>query len=57
VNTLAHLIAKFLTGAWFVGAALMAITIPACAYKIFSALWEVDSLEKEQALYDKPGNS
>ena len=57
MNTLAHLSAKFLTGAWFIGAVLMAITIPACAYKIFAALWEDDSPEEEQALYDKPANS
>jgi uncharacterized membrane protein len=57
MNALAHGVANLLTGAWFVGAALMVLTIPACAYKIFAALWEADSPQEEQALYDKPGNS
>jgi hypothetical protein len=35
----------------------MVLTIPACALKIFSALWEADSPEEEQAVYDKPAKS
>jgi hypothetical protein len=54
VNALVHEAAKLLTTAWFLGAVLMAVTIPACAYKIFSALWEPDTPEKEQAVYDRP---
>ena len=45
-----------LTFSWFAGAALMLLTIPACVYKIFSALWEdSDSAEEEQGVYDTPG--
>jgi hypothetical protein len=52
-----HLFARLLTFAWFAGAALMLLTIPACIYKIFSALWEHDDSEEEQKLYDAPGKS
>lgn len=53
----AHLASRLLTLAWFAGAALMLLTIPACVYKIFSALWERDDSEEEQTLYDIPGKS
>jgi len=53
-NILTHYFAKALTLAWFLGALLMIVTIPACVYKIFSALWEDDSEREEQAIYDKP---
>ncbi|HWC16227.1 MAG TPA: hypothetical protein VG498_04405, partial [Terriglobales bacterium] len=47
-----HLFARILTLAWFAGAILMILTIPACMYKIFSALWESDE-EEDQAVYEK----
>jgi hypothetical protein len=49
-----HILSRLLTIAWFTGVALMALTIPACMYKIFSALWESDDAEEDQAVYDKP---
>jgi len=52
-----HLLSRLLTFAWFAGAVLMLLTIPACAYKIFSALWETNDSEEEQGLYDAPGKS
>jgi hypothetical protein len=52
-----HLLSRLLTLAWFAGAILMLLTIPACAYKIFSALWEPDDTEEEQTIYDAPGKS
>jgi hypothetical protein len=52
-----HLASRLLTLAWFGGAVLMLLTIPACVYKIFSALWEKDDPEEEQTLYDVPGKS
>ena len=48
-----HFFARVLTWAWFLGAGLMILTIPACIYKIFSALWEDDSPE-EEGIYDRP---
>lgn len=48
-----HIFARILTVAWFIGARLMILTIPACIYKIFSALWEHDD-EEAQAVYDRP---
>ena len=47
-----HVFSRILTGAWFTGAILMILTIPACMFKIFSALWEGDG-EEDQAVYDK----
>jgi hypothetical protein len=32
----------------------MVLTIPACMYKIFSALWEADDPDEDQGVYDKP---
>ncbi|PYY13904.1 MAG: hypothetical protein DMG61_11775 [Acidobacteria bacterium] len=52
-----HLFARLLTFAWFAGAVLMLLTIPACVYKIFSALWETDDSEEEQSIYDSPRKS
>ena len=49
----AQLLAKLATAVWFIGATLMIITIPACAYKIFSALWEPDDTEESQAVIEK----
>lgn len=46
-----HVLSRVLTIAWFAGAVLMILTIPACAVKIFSALWE-DSDEEDQAVYE-----
>jgi NADH:ubiquinone oxidoreductase subunit 6 (subunit J) len=43
--------AKVLSVLWFAGAILMLTTIPACIYKILSALWEPD--EQEQAVIEK----
>lgn len=45
--------AKVLSLLWFTGAVLMAITIPACIYKIFSALWEDDNPETEQGIVER----
>lgn len=52
-DVLSHYFAKVLTLAWFAGAVLLLATIPACAYKIFSALWQEDS-EEDMVNYDKP---
>jgi hypothetical protein len=52
-NTFSHYLARVLTWAWFTGAALMIITIPACAIKIFSALWE--DHEEDAPITDKVG--
>jgi hypothetical protein len=53
-DTFTHILSRLLTFAWFTGVALMVLTIPACMYKIFSALWESDDAEEDQAVYDKP---
>jgi len=55
-DSFVHVASRVLTWAWFAGAVLMLLTIPACIYKIFSALWENDS-EQEEAIYDKPRKS
>jgi hypothetical protein len=52
-NTFSHYFARVLTWAWFAGAVLMIITIPACAIKIFSALWE--DPEEDAPIPDKAG--
>jgi hypothetical protein len=52
-NAITHLFAHILTIGWFIGAILMLVTIPACMYKIFSALWENDDPEDERPSYDK----
>jgi hypothetical protein len=52
-DLVAQLLAKIATLVWFIGAILMIITIPACAYKIFSALWEPDDPEDTQAVIEK----
>lgn len=49
----AQFFAKIATVVWFIGAILMIITIPACALKIFSALWESDDPEETQAVIEK----
>jgi len=46
-DAVTHFLSHVLTLAWFAGAALMLLTIPACIYKIFSALWEKDDSEEE----------
>jgi hypothetical protein len=46
-----HVVSRILTFAWFIGAILMILTIPACILKIFSALWEGDE-EEDQAVYE-----
>ncbi|PYY01066.1 MAG: hypothetical protein DMG64_15545 [Acidobacteria bacterium] len=57
-DALTHFFSRLLTFAWFAGAVLMLLTIPACIYKIFSALWETDDSEEEQqSVYDAPGQS
>lgn len=50
-DSVTHVLSRLLTIAWFAGAVLMILTIPACAVKIFSALWE-DSDEEDQAVYE-----
>lgn len=52
-DTAAQLFAKIATVIWFIGAMLMIITIPACAFKIFSALWDSDDPEEMQAVIEK----
>jgi len=52
-----HLASRLLTLAWFAGAVLMLLTVPACVYKIFSALWERDDPEEEHTVYDVRGKS
>jgi len=52
-DTLVHVFARVLTWAWFTGVVLMLLTIPACMYKIFSALW-TDNSEEDEVVYDKP---
>lgn len=47
-----HLAARVLTWFWFAGAILMLLTIPACIFKIFSALWENGS-EHEETVSDR----
>lgn len=37
-----YFLSRVLTIVWFAGAILLLITIPACMYKIFSALWLAD---------------
>lgn len=51
-DLITHLFSRVLTLAWFAGAILMILTIPACMYKIFSALWENDE-EEDQAVHEK----
>jgi hypothetical protein len=51
-DAVTHFLSHLLTWAWFAGAVLMLLTIPACIYKIFSALWEKDDSEEE--LQDSP---
>jgi predicted outer membrane lipoprotein len=48
-----HVLSKVLTFAWFTGAVLMIATIPACAYKIFSALWEDGDEEQEKGVQER----
>lgn len=52
-NSFVHLAARVLTWFWFAGAILMLLTIPACIFKIFSALWENGS-EHEETVSDRP---
>lgn len=56
-NSFAYHLAKVLSVFWFAGAFLMLITIPACMYKLFSALWEADDAEQEQSVTEKYGTS
>jgi hypothetical protein len=54
-DAFSHVFAKLLTWGWFLGVLLMVATIPACIYKIFSALWQDDSeSEEDDIVYDKP---
>ena len=53
-DTFTHILSRLLTIAWFTGVGLMVLTIPACMYKIFSALWEADDADEDQGVYDKP---
>lgn len=46
-DAVVHFLSHLLTLAWFAGAVLMLLTIPACVYKIFSALWEGDDSDEE----------
>jgi hypothetical protein len=55
-DTLIRSFAQVVTFVWFAGALMMLVTIPACAIKIFSALWEDDSQEEDTGpISDKPG--
>jgi hypothetical protein len=56
-DAVTHLFARLVTLAWFAGAVLMLITIPACIYKIFSALWETDDFEEEPGLQNSTRTS
>ena len=51
-DAVVHFLSHLLTLAWFAGAVLMLLTIPACVYKIFSALWEGEDNDDE--LQDSP---
>lgn len=50
-DVVTHFFSRVLTIAWFTGAVLMILTIPACVVKIFSALWEGTD-EEDQAVYE-----
>jgi hypothetical protein len=56
-DSVAHVFARAATLLWFTGAILMLITIPACIYKIFSALWEPDDAEEAQAVIERRRSS
>lgn len=56
-DSVVHFLSRVMTLFWFAGAILMIITIPACVYKIFSALWESDDAEETQAVTEKVGKS
>jgi hypothetical protein len=40
---------------WFTGAILLLITIPACMYKIFSALWAPDDICDQEPVQEPYG--
>ena len=52
-DAISHVFARILTFAWFAGALLMILTIPACIYKIFSALWQSDD-EEDRVVSEQP---
>jgi hypothetical protein len=56
-DTLTHFFAHLLTFGWFTGAILLVVTIPACMYKIFSALWEEDGPDDDTPSYDRPAKA
>jgi hypothetical protein len=56
-DAVTYILSRVLTLAWFAGAALMLLTIPACIYKIFSALWDKDDSEEEAGLQNSSGAS
>ena len=49
-DSFTHYFGKILVLFWFTGVGLMLITIPACMCKIFSALWEDENPNEEQAV-------
>lgn len=51
-DAISHQLSRVITVLWFAGAILMIITIPACIYQIFSALWEPDDAEEDQVISD-----
>ena len=50
-----YYLSRVLAVVWFAGATLLLITIPACMYKIFSALWQADDSADEQPVQESGG--
>jgi len=48
-------LSRVLAIVWFAGAILLLITIPACMYKIFSALWAPDDSCDQQPVQESYG--
>ena len=51
-NHVVYYLSRVLAIVWFAGAILLLITIPACMYKIFSALWVADETCDEQLVQE-----
>jgi hypothetical protein len=47
-----YYLSRVLAIVWFAGAILLLITIPACMYKIFSALWMPDDTSDQQPVQE-----
>lgn len=54
-NHVVYYLSRVLAIVWFAGAILLLITIPACMYKIFSALWVADEDCDEQIVQEPYG--